>query len=252
LMNDHQRASASRRHWDQRKDEQIRQIERAIAMDDWDHAQFFVAELQAMLPDDPIGDEMGQRIESEQASRRRADLESARGQIRHLISINGWPQADEIVVRLERRYPRHPDVEILRMELAAEREAFERENLQRLFNELREATEQRQWRRAMLVAEELLRRYPDDKQVSRLQLDLPTLRENAESQERREEEALFKELLHRQRYDEAIGVARHLIERFPTSSAAVELNKLLPKVEELSRQEAQKRAGGAVPAVATA
>jgi hypothetical protein len=53
---------------------------------------------------------------------------------------------------------------------------------------------------------------------------------------------LFKELLHRQRYEEAIGVARHLIDRFPGTSAAMELNKLLPKVEELSRQEQQKRA----------
>jgi tetratricopeptide (TPR) repeat protein len=249
LMNDHQRATASRRHWDQRKEDHIRMIERAIAMDDWEHSQALVAELQSMLPDDPIGEEMAQRVESEQGVRRRNDLEAARSQIRHMISVNGWGQAEETTQRLERRYPRHPDVEILRMELAAEREAFERENLQRLFNELREASEQRQWRRAMLVAEELLRRYPDDKQVSRLQLDLPTLRENAEAQERREEEALFKELLQRQRYDEAIGVAQHLISRFPTSSAAAELNRLLPKVEELSRQEQQKRNAQAPQAV---
>ena len=57
-----------------------------------------------------------------------------------------------------------------------------------------------------------------------------------QTQERKEQESLFKDLLKRQRYDEALAVAKGVITKYPNSSAAAELTKLLPKVEDLIRQ----------------
>ena len=60
------------------------------------------------------------------------------------------------------------------------------------------------------------------------------------AQERKEQEARFKDLLKRQRYEEALSVARIVIQRYPQSPTATELNKLLPRVEEMARQEAAR------------
>jgi hypothetical protein len=68
------------------------------------------------------------------------------------------------------------------------------------------------------------------------------LRDNAGVQERKEQEELFKDLLKRQRHEEALAVARSVIEKYPESPSAVELLKLVPKVEEMIREEKLKRA----------
>jgi hypothetical protein len=92
----------------------------------------------------------------------------------------------------------------------------------------------------VLAVDEFIRRYPLDPRAEALRLDQPTLLENAAAQERKEQEEHFKDLLKRQRYDEAILVARAVIHKYPKSPTAAELNKLLPRVEEMARQEAAR------------
>lgn len=106
-----------------------------------------------------------------------------------------------------------------------------------------DATEKRQWRRAIESAEEFIQRFPEDTVTERLRFDLTMLGDNATAAERKEQEGLFKDLLRRQRYDEAQRVANALIEKYPGSPAAAELTKMLPRVEELIRQEKMKRQG---------
>jgi hypothetical protein len=48
------------------------------------------------------------------------------------------------------------------------------------------------------------------------------------------------------RYDEALGVAHRVINKFPTSTTAAELSKLLPKIDELSKQDPGRIASGTV------
>ncbi|MEI8196012.1 MAG: hypothetical protein WCI73_08900 [Phycisphaerae bacterium] len=241
MMNEGQRSQYAHAQFEKRKEGMLKQIERAIATSHWHVAEELIRELQRILPDDPIGAELAARVSSEKASRLHQDIEAARIQLRHLMSITAWPQAEEIITGLQQRYPDATDVEVLADELRHERTTFEAENLQRLFMDLKDATDHRQWRRAMAAAEELIRRYPNDKKVEKLRVDLPTIQENADAQERRELEAQFKDLLQRQRYEEAQDIAKRLIAKYPLSPAAAELNKLLPKVQELIAQEKAKR-----------
>jgi hypothetical protein len=100
----------------------------------------------------------------------------------------------------------------------------------------------------VLAVDEFIRRYPLDPRAEALRMDLPTLQENAAAHERKEQEEHFKDLLKKQKYDEAVLVARAVIRKYPHSPTATELNKLLPRVEEMARQEASRVAEGAVPA----
>jgi hypothetical protein len=236
LMNQEQREERGRQHWAARKEYLRKVIDQQIHEGDWAAAERSVQELHAAAPDDPSIETLARRIEEEQNQRLQAAVATARERARHYMSITAWPQAEELVADLRGRFPNSAEVEALAGELLHEKETFDRETIQRLFMDLKDATEHRMWRRALASAEELVRRYPHEKKVEKL--DVATIRENAEAQERREQEELFKDLLKRQRYEEALGVAYAVINKYPASTSAAELNRLLPKVEELIRQAA--------------
>lgn len=240
MMNEGQRSQFAHHHFGKRKEGLLKQIDRAIATSHWQTAEEQIRELQRILPDDPIGPELAARVAEEKTTRLHQDIEAARIQLRHLMSITAWTQAEELVAGLHQRYPTAIEVQELGTEVRQEKLAFEQEHLQRLILDLKDATDHRQWRHAVTLAEELIRRYPSEKQVERLRVDLPTLQENAEAQDRKEQEAQFKDLLHRQRYEEALAIAHQLIAKYPNSSAAAELSKLTPKVQELIAQEKLK------------
>ena len=236
LMNEEQRAARGKQYWAARTAYLRKVIDQQIAMGDWAEAEKHVQELHTAAPDDPSVEMLARRIEEEQTKRMLAAVAAARERARHFMSITAWTQAEAVMADLKEHFPNSAEAETLAGEVRVEKEAFDRETLARLFLDLKDASEHRQWRRALGAAEELIKRYPHDKKVEKLAGDLGTIRENAEAQERREQEELFKDLLKRQRYEEALSVANSVINKYPASTSAAELNRLLPKVEELIRQ----------------
>jgi hypothetical protein len=246
LMDDQQRREVARRHWARRKETLFRALERSMSKGEWAAAQERLEELRRMLPGDPDVAQWQERITREQAARLEGDLVAARNQVRHSMSISAWEQAQDVVAGLQRKYPGAPEVLEIAANVEREREAFDRENTDRLFRDLADATEHRQWRRAVHVGEEIARRFPQDSRVEEIEQALPMMRDNAGVEERKEQEELFKDLLKRQRHEEALTVARGVIEKYPGSPAAVELMKLAPKVEEMIRvEQAKRQAAGA-------
>ena len=191
-------------------------------------------------------------MESEQSSRLEEDVRVARGRLKQLMSAALWQQAEELAGGLQEKYPGKAEADRLADDVRRERDNWERENMERLFRDISAANDKRQWRHAAQAVEEFIRRYPLDPRAEALRLDLPTLQENAAAHERKEQEEHFKDLFKRQRYDEALVVARGMIQKYPHSPLATELNKLLPRVEEMATQEAAKAAtgGGAVQTAA--
>jgi hypothetical protein len=249
LMNDEQRKHYAQNHWAQRKRLHLEAIEREVLVGDWQSAFGRLAELHVVLPGDSQVAEMKERVESEQNSRLEEDVRIARNRLKQLMAEANWTQAEDLAGAIQMKYPGKAEPDRLVEEVRREREAWERENAQRLFRDIAAATEKRQWRHAVLAVEEFIRRYSLDPRAEPLRLDLPMLQENASTQERKEQEELFKDLLKRQKYDEALAVARAVIQKYPQSPTATELTKLMPRVEEMAKQEAAKQASlaGAAP-----
>lgn len=244
MMTEAQRIARGQEVREKSKQQLVAGIEQHMRFGLWPQAQALLEQLRALAPADATVEALGERLAAQQQERLREAIAAAHTKIGHLMSITAWQQAEEVARQLAESFPEAPEASELAAQVKHEREAFERENLQRLFMDLKDATEHRQWKRAYQTAEELIRRYPGDKKVEKLQSDIFTLKENADAQERREQEELFKDLLKRQRYEEALAVANGVINKFPTSTAALELNKLVPKVEELIRQENMRRQQG--------
>ncbi len=247
LMDDAQRKRYAAAHWARKKQYHLEAIEREVLVGDWRSAFLRLEEMQIVMVDDADIAAMRERVESEQSARLEEDLRVARARLRHLTGSAMWQQAEDLAESVQSKYPGKPEATRLIEEVRREREAWERENMDRLFRDIAVATERRQWRHASLAVDEFIRRYPLDPRAEALRLDLPTLQENAAAHERKEQEEHFKDLLKRQRYEEAAQVARAVIHKFPHSPTATELNKLLPRVEEMARQEASRAAQG-VPA----
>jgi outer membrane protein assembly factor BamD (BamD/ComL family) len=253
LMNDSQRERFAARHWSRRRDAWAEQIERDVLVGDWVSAFSRLDDLRLLMPDDKLVSELRERVESEQNARLEEEMRSARTRFRNFVAGANWQQAEELASDLQKKYPGKSEPRQLAEDVRREREGWERENMERLFRDISSANQRRQWRQAVLAVEEFIRRYPLDARAEALRLDLPTLQENAAAHERKEQEELFKDLLKKQRYPEALSVARAVIQKYPNSPSAAELNKLLPRVEELSRQAAaaqQQAAAAVAPAAA--
>jgi hypothetical protein len=93
-----------------------------------------------------------------------------------------------------------------------------------------------------LHAEHLLEKFPTHRLADRIQMQLSTLQENAEIQERQELEVRIQELIHDHQFDEAIELAEDVVRRFPLSPQAESLEKLLPRIRELAREGVQPSA----------
>ncbi len=242
LMNPEQKQRYAARHWAHRKQSHLEAIERDVLVGNWVTAFSRLDELEIVLPGDVQVAEMQERVESEQVSRLDEDVRVARSRLQQLIGAGLWQQAEELAAAIQVKYPGKAEADRLVEDVRRDREAWERETAERLLRDIAVAIERRQWRQSLLALEEFIRRYPLDPRSEAFKLDLPQLQENAAAQERKEQEEHFKELLKRQRYEEALYVARALVARYPQSATSAELTRMLPKVEELARQEAAKQA----------
>ncbi len=239
LMSDAQRQQLGAIHWGKRKQTLTESIERHMLSGNWAPARAQLEELEALLPEDGEVRSLAGKVSGEYAARLSEDLRAADSQLRHLLSIAAWQEAGELVAALEHKYPGAVQIHNMRENVQHERDAFEREHKERLLAQVSEATAKKQWQRAIGAVEEFIGKYPHDKRTELLRVDLATVHENARTQERKEQEQQFRELLKQHRYEEAIGVARGVIGKYPNSPSAVELMKLLPKVAELQRQQQQ-------------
>ncbi len=234
LMSDEDRRQLRLRQEEERRQALLATIRLAIEQHGWELATQRISELAA---DDPARAELSQKMNELREKIRTQAIKDAREQLHHLMSIANWMRADEVIAELTKQFPDDVEVRELAAQVHQEKDTFIREQTTTMLADLKAATDRKDWRRALLLAEELVARYPDLPAIARLQSDMPTLRENADAQERREEETLFKELLLSQRYDEALEVARRVMDRFPGSPTAIELEKLLPKVKELAEKK---------------
>ena len=144
-----------------------------------------VGELATLLPDEPLAGELSTRLSTTRAARLRRDLDVVRQQVQHYMAMSAWRQAEEVAAELVARYPGAQEAQSLLDDVQREKIRFETDHIQRPgVGTGKRSPDQRQWRRAVELVEEIIGRYPNEVRAEMLRLDLPTLRENAEAQER--------------------------------------------------------------------
>ena len=159
---------------------------------------------------------------NEAAKRNEAlDFVRARRMVEDAIGAGQWALAEQYAHTL---YFDHPDS-------ARGRQLWQSTRRARLYAHIQKSAEQHHWAEAAAAAEEFVERFPDSRETKALRQQLSTLRTNAEILQRKQYEAKFKELIGAQQYDEALRIAKHVVEQYPESPQAQALRDQIPVLE---------------------
>ncbi len=241
LMSEPERAAMLKRRLDQKRRGLIEKLHHHLRHEEWKAAEAILHDFNFLFPDDPQKKDLLDELVFAKQRKADLDLSDAQDRIRGWVGSNRWDMVEPLVAKLELQYPDDRGVVDYVRQIRREMQSWHHEELQNLIGQLKDASDHRQWRRASLIAQQLLEKYPDDKLVEKLRSELPTLRKNADLQEVKDLEAQFKELLQRRRYDEAFPIAQKVIDEHPETAVANELVKMLPKLQELMKQEKLRR-----------
>ena len=217
------------------------EVQAAIQSEQWNAARHLIEKIRENLPGDPLGQTLTDDLIHKHNEKVQQELQVAREKLQHYMAINAWDQVQHITDTLEGRYPNEPDIQELLNQIRHEYHAWQRDALAMLLGDYKDSVDHRQWVRAGSLAQQILERYPEEKLAEKIRADLTTLRQNAEIQTRHELETQYADLIKRQRHEEAVAIARRVLDVYPESATAREMQKHLPKLMEMIKQEKARK-----------
>ncbi|MFQ5425000.1 MAG: tetratricopeptide repeat protein [Phycisphaerae bacterium] len=218
-------------------EDEIRNTRAAVSSliegDDFVQARAMAERLQQKYPDNAAAALVGE-VETAREKRESSDIRQCEKQVDELTSISAWDRARQLAEDLRQR---HPDaVEPLQLIDRIEREfqVFQQGQRQRMYAEIQRYTSRRRWVEALSAARTFIERFPRCQESEMLQVEIPTLRDNAEIAMRQDMEAEIMDLATHGRYMEAAALARKVIEQFPESPQAEVLRGQLERLDQLA------------------
>lgn len=235
LLNPEERAVRQR----ELAEEAVRELEKSVPEllrnHNWVEARRRVQLARERYPSQAVWDKLESRIEEVRIGVENQDIEAAKRQVNDLKALGAWERAFDVVHDLLQRHPDSDAARELAQFVQNERGKADAAQRAQLMAQVQEAVKRRDWNTALSAANALMRQYPESNEARALRLDLPTLAANAEIQTRKRMEQEITRLSHAKRYQEAIQLARSLIERYPKSPQAAVLRETLPDLEERAR-----------------
>lgn len=160
------------------------------------------------------------------------DFAREREKIESLMSIARWDDALSAAERLAGEFPDRPEAAVMLDRVRRERSVFVEGLAERLYEQVKQASARRQWRRAHSAARRLVEEVPAHRRAVKVRAMLDTLAANAEVEERQEREEQIQLMIRSHRLPEAIELSEQLIAEYPRSPQARSLRELLPKLRE--------------------
>ncbi len=212
------------------------EAEQALAKEDFDATEQLLEQLIREVPDDPRYEQLNRRltyargkIESEEV---RADTE----RVEQLIAAGAHEEAEKLAAELLARHPSATQAIALLDRIRRQHEVHVTEERRRLYEEVEQHAQVRNWREALVAARRLLDAHPDCAEADAVGTRLATLENNAQLEEARELRDEIRNLLENKEYVKALNVANDLIRRFPETQAAIELGEQIEKLKELAQK----------------
>ncbi len=232
LLSDEQRSARLRDQADELSRRLEREVPELLREHKWYDAFKRVRTARDRFPTVPVWDELERQILAVRSRVESHDVEAATRQIEELISLNAWDRATDLIRDLLERHPKAQAAQELARKVRMQREKAEAEMRAKLMTQAQEYSNRRDWPNALATARTIVTRFPNSPEAEALRTQIPILEANAEVKERQRMEAGIRELLARQRYEEAVRQARELISRYPHSPQAAVLHDQLPRLEE--------------------
>jgi len=219
------------------------QIEQVVAGGQFERLEPLILELQH----NHAGDAEAEEIRLSAWARRDAAMADALQQlgprVEAYMSVNQWQLAIDTVKAELVRFPEQPELKKLLARIHHEHNSRRETAVNRLYGQIRDAIDRREWRRALKDAEEMAGKFGDHPRGAKIIQQLATIRDNAEIEHRQEMERDLQQFIKSRRFSDAIQLAEDLIERYPLSPQAAECRALIPKLEEVALNDEADRLG---------
>jgi hypothetical protein len=160
-----------------------------------------------------------------------------------MMSVGQWQQAFAAVQEQLVRFPQQQELLAMRKRIEHEYTAWREVAANRLYAQVRDAVDRREWRRALRDAEDMAARFSDHPRGVKVIQQLATIRDNAEIEHRQDIERDIQQFIRSRRFDDAMRLAEDLILQYPLSPQAAECRTLLPKLEQMAMQDESGRIG---------
>jgi hypothetical protein len=234
LLPDAQRNRIAEDHRRQQRESRIKQVFDVIGAHDWAGAERELNLLESEFPgDDDVAkarhylDHTRRLFETETMARAVCEIED-------LGRAGSWDVARERSRNLLTGFPHNEMAKDLHTRIERDFHNFQEASIQRTFDEIRTHIENREWRKALALAERMIEQYPHHRLTDRIHDQLRTLMDNAEIEERQVLEIRIQEYLRDGKFDQAIELAEDVIARYPHSPQAESLKALLPRIREIA------------------
>jgi hypothetical protein len=236
MLPDADRRERLKVHREQRKAIMIKELYGLVPAHDWPRAERLLITLETEYPNDSDVSKGRSYLDHSRKLFQDETMIRESREIEDLVSATSFERALEKANLLVQGFPTNPDAHTLQARVRKEFETHQETNVQRMFEEIKHDSERRMWKRALMHAEHLLGRFPTHRLAEAVRMQMSTLQENAEIQERQEMEVRIQELMRDRQFGEAIELAEDVVRRYPLSPQAESLEKLLPKIRELARE----------------
>jgi outer membrane protein assembly factor BamD (BamD/ComL family) len=237
LLSTEQREAKRLRQQSQRAEQLSREVTLALRDEKFDEAEEVLERLAKEVPDDPHVAELRDRID---AGRREEVRRLVQNQVRRasdLMAVARFDEAVEVAREIEEKHGEQPEVEGLLERVQREAEAYEVEQRTRLFSLITDHGESRQWKLALETAHRLLEKFPASDEAEQVRAMMHTLVDNARIEEVRGLRDRILDLMERRRYEEAVSLAKHVVNNYPETAAAEELRAKMARLEELAYRQ---------------
>ncbi len=237
MMSDAQRKSRFLQHSSRRKTLLLRQARNHIGANQFADAERIIEQCKSSYGNGDDVTDVGRQLQTARSSSVNVAIDNAGAQVEDLMALSRWDEAMAIADGVVHNHPDNEAAQALRDRVARERDVFRNVACQRLYDEIRQDVDHRDWRKALAGTQKLLERFGDLPRADKVRSTLRTIQDNAEIQERQDFEARIQDLIRSRRFSDAIELSDELIARFPDSPQAEKLRDLLPKLRERAVDE---------------
>lgn len=234
LLSDQERAARRSRLEQEEVDSLAGEVETAVAAQLFAEADTALEAFCERQPHDDRIPALRETIAMGRASARTEAVRAATQEATNLISAERFDEAHQLAEQLQQDHPDVPEAETLLSRVQRESAGYAVQQRQRLVELVQEHGQARQWGLALKAAHRLIERYRASAEADTVRTMMPTLVDNARIEEVRNQRDLFVEMMKRNRYDDAIAIARTIIEDYPETQAADELRRELPRLLQLA------------------
>ena len=244
LLDDAGRAARRQQVAAQQRDTAVERIHQEMLTGQWDRVRESLARFRASHPADQeqatrLTEEFDRRCQQAEAE----DVAEVRRQCDELLSVSAWDRAVEAASALVQKHPESTTAKSLLTRIDRERKVAQEQLRQSVYAQIQRHTSRREWSEAVSAAHRLIAQFPNSIEAEAVKAQMDTLLSNAEIQIRQGMEGSIKDLVKRQRYQDAVALADELVGKYPGSPQAAVLRATLPQMRQKA-DEAARQAGG--------